>query len=221
MNDLSKRDLLELLEVISRLVKCSSSPEFEEALQDISSLLPYDKVLCVSGNAHTCTMDMMVSHNFPDDYLQLYAHQNMYKEDPCIERSLLLGKPHFYNIYDDTEYEQTISDSSNQRYKSLSQDFNLVQRLSSVLTDAAGKATYLCLANPTEESHPRSLRIVGILMPHLHHTINRIFKTDNTTGLPALSNREVEILKWVMEGKTNWAISQILIELATRWYCLF
>ncbi len=210
VDDLPKRDLQKLLEIISKVVKCSSVPEFEDALQNLCSLLPYDKVLCVSGNAHTCTTDIMVSHNFPGHYLQLYAVQNIHKEDPCIERSLLLGEPHFYNIHDDKEYDQTIADSSNQRYKSLSQDFNLVKNLSSVLTDASGKATYLCLASPTEKPHPRSLRIVNILMPHIHHTIIRIYKTDKANGLPALSNREYEILKWVMEGKTNWAISQIL-----------
>ena len=62
----------------------------------------------------------------------------------------------------------------------------------------------------------RHAALLEMLMPHLHVALIRAFKGDqNRAGqlapkLPALTERELEILKWLGSGKTNWEIAQVL-----------
>jgi DNA-binding CsgD family transcriptional regulator len=50
-----------------------------------------------------------------------------------------------------------------------------------------------------------------ILAYHFHDTIQRKLKADKVTTLPVpLTEREVEILKWTVEGKTAWEVGAIL-----------
>jgi len=52
---------------------------------------------------------------------------------------------------------------------------------------------------------------IQVLAYHFHDTIQRRLKADKVTALPVpLTDREIEILKWTVEGKTAWEVGAIL-----------
>jgi transcriptional regulator EpsA len=62
----------------------------------------------------------------------------------------------------------------------------------------------------------REAYLLELLMPYLHIALHRMTANENSAGLPSdapvalLSKREIQVLHWVKNGKTNQEIGQIL-----------
>ncbi len=209
IKDISKKELLSILEIIDRWARISYSDDFEDIFKSLSSLLPYEISLCAIGNTKSLTLNKLINNKFPSDLLQPYLTKKMLQNDILVQKTLTLNKKaHFMNI------EEYNSKTENKKHIELIKDAELIHCLSSAFSESNGKTTFLYLSKLMEKPHPCYLQIIDFLMPHLHHTINRIYRTGNeNVNLHDLSNltvREIEVLKWVKEGKTNWEISQIM-----------
>ena len=67
------------------------------------------------------------------------------------------------------------------------------------------------------EIGPREIYLADLLMPHLHMAMQRVMRAEsdeggeaNRMGHSILSEREVQVLAWIRDGKTNHEIGQIL-----------
>lgn len=62
----------------------------------------------------------------------------------------------------------------------------------------------------------RITRFLELLMPHIHVALIRIMsempllRPAQPTGLAALTPSQCDVLKWMVEGKTNWEIAKVL-----------
>ncbi|ATE60508.1 XrtB/PEP-CTERM-associated transcriptional regulator EpsA [Thauera sinica] len=70
------------------------------------------------------------------------------------------------------------------------------------------------LGLPAQPGH-REQYFLGLLMPHLHMALHRMCEGEARERQPrneesVLSEREIEVLAWVRDGKTNHEIGQIL-----------
>jgi DNA-binding CsgD family transcriptional regulator len=63
----------------------------------------------------------------------------------------------------------------------------------------------MSIAIPERRIADRHLYIVGQLIPHIHEML-----AHTTTDKIHLTVRELEVLRWVAAGKTNWEIGVIL-----------
>lgn len=206
LEHLSKSEILNILQIIDRWSKFTNTNS-GDILKDLSSLLPFEIALSARGDASSLVLDRLINNKFPLDYLQIYFNQKMMQNDPFVAETLSLMKSRFYDM------ESYLKNDGYKRYAEFNNAFGLTHRLSSAFSESNGKATLICLAKPLENPHQHHLQIADFLMPHLHHTISRIYKTgnDNLHNLSNLTARELEVLKWVKEGKTNWEISRIMI----------
>lgn len=198
MKDFSNREASSLLEVIDQLARCRNISSFENGFKGLSVLLPYEISLCVVVDSISLTIDKLINNKFP---FGISFVQKMAQDNPFVSETISLMRPRFWDMKD-YKFKKVA------RFKN---DSGLTRGLSSAFSEPGGKITYLCLSKPVEKPHQRHLQIVDFLMPHLHHTFNRLYKPCSKDGfLPSLSHRESEILKWVTEGKTNWEISEIV-----------
>jgi DNA-binding CsgD family transcriptional regulator len=84
--------------------------------------------------------------------------------------------------------------------------------LRQVLFDRTQQAFNVSLAFREEREARRFIGLFEGMMPYLHiamlhaHGVNGA----TTSGAPSLSCRESEVLKWLIDGKSNWEIGQIL-----------
>lgn len=73
---------------------------------------------------------------------------------------------------------------------------------------------FIFVRTPTEASR-REKYLAELLMPHMHTAVHRVCTNENasrgTSHEPhTLSDREVQVLHWIRDGKTNHEIGQIL-----------
>ncbi|HEX8407157.1 MAG TPA: LuxR C-terminal-related transcriptional regulator [Duganella sp.] len=77
-----------------------------------------------------------------------------------------------------------------------------------------GGATFFALFGLPQGPHVRHAYLLQLLLPYLHLALQRVGQRQTRAGMAALarpaSTREVEILHWVREGKSNDEIGQIL-----------
>lgn len=77
-----------------------------------------------------------------------------------------------------------------------------------------GGATFFALFGLPQRPHARHAYFLQLLLPYLHLALQRVgqrqTRAGNATLARAASAREVEILHWVREGKSNDEIGQIL-----------
>lgn len=72
-------------------------------------------------------------------------------------------------------------------------------------------ATLFSLSGRELEREARHRAILAHLVPHLHGAIIRTSGIPtNPARLDSLSLRELEVLRWMKEGKSNWEVSRIL-----------
>ncbi len=205
MEDISKSELLNILQIIDSWSRYTNS---EDILKDLSSLLPFEIALSATGDISSLTVQILINNKFPLDYIQIYFNQKMIQNDPFVAETISLMKSRFYDM------GSYLRKEGYKRYAEFNNAFDLIHRLSSAFSETNGKTTLICLAKPLEKPHQHHLQIADLLMPHLHHTISRIYKAgngnNNVYNFSNLTAREIEVLKWVKEGKTNWEISKIM-----------
>ena len=78
-----------------------------------------------------------------------------------------------------------------------------------------GGATFFALFSPAGTASSRHLFFMELLLPHLHLAFQRVMSAGDGAGitdeaLHALTAREIEILTWVMKGKSNQEIGDLI-----------
>ena len=79
-----------------------------------------------------------------------------------------------------------------------------------------GLTSYFSFSQITEPLGPRHTQVLKLLVPQMHAALSRIvgFEQERGTQFSSdrwpLTQREMEVLDWIKEGKTNWEISRIL-----------
>lgn len=90
---------------------------------------------------------------------------------------------------------------------------NLNGSIASACQKGTGKVESTCMtAKLTTPTPPiANLEILQLIMPHLHDALNRIaLERQSLIHNSLFTKRELEVLHWVREGKTNWEIATII-----------
>lgn len=92
----------------------------------------------------------------------------------------------------------------------LLEDYNIVDGWTHGTFEPAGKElTTFSFAGPKAEQTPRIEAIITFGVPFLVEVCKRILK-HTPKFLTELTRKEIEVLKWIKEGKSSWEISTIL-----------
>jgi transcriptional regulator EpsA len=87
-----------------------------------------------------------------------------------------------------------------------------------VQSDAlTGLTSYFSFSRIPGSLNAKHGHTLALLVPQMHAALNRIVGReheregdDEPAAAPQLTRREMEVLDWIKEGKTNWEIAQIL-----------
>ena len=89
----------------------------------------------------------------------------------------------------------------------MAQDLRCTDKQTDNLT---GKNPGGCLCDGMEVTAQSSDLISEFVMPVLGEMIRSLMERESArNNLPPFSNREIEVLQWMKEGKTNWEILRI------------
>lgn len=207
--DFSRKELVDILEVINSTVTCRTEEDVSSVLRRVQSMVEADYSICGVGKGNPRGLfapPMIVNGNYPIEWLQVYGGDELYYVDPLILQNL--KKPGGAQLWEDTYeiYREQIS-----KKFLTSQDFGLRHGVSDGLySDTAQTSSLFSFSAPRKNFGEHQKGILDAVTPHLHQALVRVFRMSRAPSPEPLSDRENEIMYWVKAGKTNWEISTIL-----------
>lgn len=201
---LSRRDCITMLELIHDCAVSDGRPENADlVLGKLGKLIPIDAAIIATGrhdHARIISVDSLHSYG-PNNWLNAYRESEMERVDPIVQRAMADDSPFRWS-------DAQATHSTNDRgYQSLKRNSDRRDGVAIAFRSRhhAGALSLMSLAIPERRIASRHLVVVAQLIPHIHemlvHTVNvRIH----------LTSRELEVLRWVAAGKSNWEIGVIL-----------
>ena len=144
--------------------------------------------------------------SYPEDWVKYYFERNFFGIDPARTRGLLTRNAFTWEAMMD-QYELNATE---QEVMDLGEEAGLKNGVSMVFHGPMGEAYGIGLA--CSEQNPdvqHNLKEIEILSTQFHIQFSSFFGQDHTSKAQ-LSPRELEVLKWVADGKSNWVIGEIL-----------
>jgi LuxR family transcriptional regulator, quorum-sensing system regulator CviR len=182
------------------LVRFQSHFSFTRALGGLVRLGP-DQTFAGFGN--------VVNASYPDEWLYLYWKNGFAEIDPVFQSALKSpGTQHWHEIY------QNMSSEKEQEFITTARQFGLRDGITTGSVDqACGVATFCSFASEEALDGKRLVPLVEYLGAYIHMALLKsvpksLPQTDRC--VKGLSSREVTILNWMKNGKTNWEIGKIL-----------
>ncbi|WP_242522480.1 helix-turn-helix transcriptional regulator [Candidatus Methylacidiphilum infernorum] len=215
-SSLSKTDLVKLLETYDLSLQVREQKEFKTVLKKIQELIPSSLIACglvkINSLNEVKKMLKIINHSFPSDLIALYLQQKYQKADPVVKTALRLRG----NIVRRTEIFRYFQDNFRSQYLKDASDISLHTGLSfGIVEEKTYRASLFSFCDKEIEKSPRHETILNGLKYPLHlallncSNLKEVEKPAKASP-QALTARELEILKWIKDGKTNWEISCIL-----------
>ena len=233
----SKNELIELHELVYRAVRSEKETDLKDVMGGLRRFVDFKySTLHYVGDAPSNPLEMKMtkkgksllkeialgkfthvfrSEDVPFDWLMMPENYPLELMDYLIDNDEIGNDPvNFANISRfEPQYWQDIFESSPLKF---SAGVVEVMERTGYLTGyihgvgVPGRIQHhsgMILAGPDMERSERTEAVMELVMPHLHHRVERLFRKIST---PVLSERELEVLKWTANGKTSWEVSKIL-----------
>ena len=202
---LSKKDAIDLLELTYKASQCYNPNNFGKVVLELRNFVDFDHSFCAYGNpaeGAEKAIDVLDCGGFLDILLGEKMHEN----DPV---ALELFKtwqiqywPDVYKKYPVKEIISLEKDmfGTNAGYPGGTRDY---------LGDYGAVFTF---AGKQLKKSSRVEAVLEYAVPHLSETLIRLSRAPKDPGASEakLTKREIEVLKWVKEGKTSFETSVIL-----------
>jgi len=201
----SRKEFQHLAEIIHQVRSVQNQNQLSKLADSISLIVPHQ--FAASGTFDVSKRQFRIGHsNYGDEHTHLYESQG-YRWDPSIHllESTQIGTVSSEDLLDLEIPKEIIN---------LKLDAGIKECLTVGVRGVLGVCTYFSFSNFDRRLLNKFRTMMQILGPHFHLAYMRATSWTDP-GQPsekslALTDREVEIMQWVAEGKTNWEISVIL-----------
>lgn len=209
---LNNTDINAILDLIQTVSTTKNINQFYQASHSLIHLLELEYVIFGAPTVAPATTQMTsvpdFNVNYPQEWVEHYQRKQLWKVDPIIA-ALFSAESHQPHAWSEL-YNLT---PPNQNFAIESRDFGLADGWS-CYTKGYDKLSWSILS--VSGSDPKSVMkkereraILQILSPHFHLALSKFFNDNPKSFNFKLTERELEVLRWVSEGKTSWEISQI------------
>ncbi len=195
---------------LKNLIDSSSEAAWSEVLFDVARSLGFDQVLYGAVASKHASMETSFLHsNYAHDWRAQYDSRKLYYVDPTVL--------HCLNSVVPIVWEREIFTASNQDelYEEASH-FGIRSGVTLPIHGCNGEVGLISFATdmlPGRQFDERILHSMAdlTLVRDYAFEASRKFIQARTPGepVPHLTRRELEVLKWVMAGKSSWEISRI------------
>ena len=210
---LPKRELVEIVEFIDYSLNISQEEgSFCELINRTKTLIPHDFAICGLVKLEKkalCQVKAVVNVSYPKEWMKIYFKNNYLAIDPVLGTHFSTFKPQIWS----KTYKRNSDVDLN--FLSTAQDFGLFEGLTcGIFEPGDSTGTIFSFSGCSIEPSNQQVTCLKIIVPYIHQTLIRVCRKKTIlkqTGISLpLSAREIEVLKWVKSGKTNWEISAIL-----------
>lgn len=196
-----EREVTELLEVMEACGEVKEEGEFQKVMSRIAGLFHSSRSVCAISDAGNLFATGEINNGLPQGYLQAYLAQQDSHLQPLVQR-VMSGGPVTLLDLNEAHLDPKV--------QALNRKMEIDTCLTGVFRDPDKRTMVLCIPNPKVCAVERLLKRVRLLFPHLYQVMRTLsFPTGQVRPHP-LSERELDVLRWVVSGKTNWEISIIM-----------
>lgn len=205
----SKKDLVEIMELIQSAVRCKNELDVKRLLERTKELVCADYSIAGLGvydNKGLAEAKNIINGSYPEGWFAAYKEEKLYAIDPIVGwHYKFFGTQIWEDIYKrckNTAFDKFIHNANN---------FGLCFGIASSIPSRYNNlASIISFAGNNNCLGAHQKAILDILIPHFHQALIRMCRGSEKKPAAQLTAREKEVLKWVKEGKTNWEISMIL-----------
>lgn len=214
MKALSESDV-DLAAVMKVLAQSHNVRNAEELLAlintEVVELLHHEVMVC---GYHVMSpegshVQPFLHHNYPVGYAKALTSAEGQSDTPLMQRWRATREPVlFQSGRDDHDYPED--------WVALFKKFELRNIIGHGILDVCGTfGSYFVFARLPGEIGLREALLLKLITPHLHLALMRAVAESEKTGKSpefkhGLSERQIEIVRWMKEGKTNKEIAQLL-----------
>ena len=201
-----------LLELMQSLLSVDGEEEFRAwTCGPLQDLLPHGMMIC--GLAEILPQNILIQkviqHHWPLAYFDALRKPEGGFYSPIMTRWNASHAPQLYE-------PETDRGIAHKLWLDTFHDFKLCNIAAHGVHDVAGSVTsYFNFSSIPHRLSARTAGLLEILTPHMHLALTRALsevqpfaRTDEAPPI-SLTERERDVLHWMVEGKTNWEIAQI------------
>ena len=209
-NMLSKKDILNFLDIIESLLRCNDERDFVNIMFKFRDYINLEYIVC----GHTKIEDLIIQQkliyesiniSYPEEYLDVYVKDEHYKNDHIIND--------YYKSFKIQRWKNVEERHEPETWRNVVQtsvDFGLVDGFTFGTRDDDGiNGTCFFIADKKVDNVSRTTQILEHAVPHLSECLKKVLKMKSNKKYN-LTKKEREILEWLKEGKSSWEISIIL-----------
>jgi transcriptional regulator EpsA len=172
----------------------------------LQELFPHGMLICGLGQiaGEGIRIHRMLAWNFPKEYVEAIRRDNAGVMSPIMHKWCREFRPQLF------EPGQMAVDPA---WLTIFERHGLGNIAAHGMRDVSSNmASYFNFSRVPGPLGPRTATLLELLVPHMHVALLRACAgaPKESAAKTALSARELEVLHWLREGKTNWEIAQIL-----------
>jgi LuxR family quorum-sensing transcriptional regulator LasR len=198
---------------IHQLIKLIDSPSesaWSIALFDLAKVMGFDSVLYGAvPSKHTCLESSFLKSNYAHDWRIHYDSEKLYNVDPTVRHCMTSVLPLVW------EPETFHAENQGALYEEASH-FGIRSGVTFPVHGCSGEVGMISFAadiKPGQQFHDRLDHYMADLSLVRDYAFESSLKYIKAHGaavpVPHLTKRELEVIKWVMAGKSSWEISRI------------
>lgn len=200
--------LVKMLDIASLCVQSNSNMDsVAEVLAKTNELIPFEAAtVAIDTNSEfdLRSKQQLYSLNLSPEWKEIYFKKQFYNIDPVLGA---LNDTDKAICWDQVDWAQR---NISTEFKKLSQHYVGGCGLSMVVQGETG-STLISLVMERQKEASEGKELLEYIAPHIHGIFDRRGDFQrNRLWTPSLSKRELEVLHWAKEGKSNWDISMIL-----------
>jgi len=210
LSDLTKAELQQVIEILHYTMEASTDEDVHRILQLLQQAIPCTKVIGGVA-AYTPTgsfkeFSRVLNVSYSNDWLYTYGKNGYATIDPLVQ-SLSSKLPAQI-------WERTFSAANSRKQLEFIEEarsFGLTHGLTTGIIDQKRRCgSFFSFAGGDAKGTPRYKELLEYMAPYLHRVLIANTHTPAFHQMKQLSPREMTVLLWMKEGKTNWEIAHIV-----------
>lgn len=231
LKDLPRSTAIRLFELGYAAGNCRDPAQFKKILENLLNIFPADAVVCGYGTFgkevdvmklwnSSQLADIEIAHveslGWPQSFLQPYLQENILARDGQSYECIRTQRPQLWiDIYkrDGYPFNPWTKRGLDPKFVEITKDHRMSLVLRKTQVDPHRRVSDFSLLFNRRKTADQFSRLWNGVVPFLHNALLRVYEKGANNGndqLAPVSARQQEVLKWLIEGKSNWEIGQIL-----------
>lgn len=208
--DFTKREIQSVLEILHYSTEARTGDDVYLVLQLIQRVVACPRVIGgiarLKSNGTFEEFNSVINVSYSNNWLYAYG-ENRYAEVDPVLRSLL-------SSFKTQIWEQTYQTTSSRKQNEFIEEarsYGLTHGITTGMHEPGrGFASFFSFAGGEADGAIRYVPLIEYLLPYLHRVLMANTNTHSANRHKGLSPREMAVLEWMKQGKTNWEISRII-----------